>query len=763
MDQALLPTSDPAWLLSEIGYDPLRESSFETRFAISNGFLGLRGGLATDLGACRTLPPRLYVAGLFDTPSMGAPIPERIPAPDWLQLRIGLPDGPFLSCPDPSSRDVTLDMRRGVLLTQVRRPPGAALGIRLSALRLVSLDRRGIVLHLVELRVEHGMGDITLDVTCGEASPLLIPVTADGGLGTWRTRQSGRTLAIAMDVALTVDAQAYPPTSRNAGRTSWTLSVRAGQTVNLQRILAVTRGDASAGDPGARARSDLTIASGLGWRGVLERHEAAWRERWDHSDVVVDGDPETQTALRFAIHHLNGAANPDDERVSIGARALTGDDYLGHVFWDTEIFLLPFYVMTWPQAARALLMYRYRTLDAARAKARRMGWCGALYAWESADTGDEATPAQVVGPDRKIVDILCGTQEQHVSADVAYAVWHYWLATWDEAFLLDAGAEILLETARFWWSRAVFEADGQCHIRGVIGPDEYHETIDDNAFTNVMARWNLARGLEVATLMSERWPDRWSTLSTRLDLDAVELAGWRTTAAAMATGFDPETGLFEQFAGYANLEPIDLSEYAGRSVPMDVVLGRERIQASQVVKQADVVALLALLPEEFPGATGAVNFDHYAPRCAHGSSLSRALHGVVAARLGRSAMALRSLRETAAIDLGDSHVAIAGGVHIAALGGIWLVAIFGCAGLVVRDDGLSFAPRLPAGWTRLSFPVQWRGRNLVVTVDPAKQVLAATLRSGDAMVVSVGHFRRSLSVGCPIHIPLPPTPSLVAA
>ncbi len=763
MDQALLPTEDPAWLLSEIGYDPLRESSFETRFAISNGFLGLRGGLATDLGACRTLPPRTYVAGLFDTPPMNAPIPERIPAPDWLQLRLVLPDGPFLSCPDPSSRDVTLDMRRGVLLTQVRQAPGAALGIRLSTLRLVSLETRGIILQRVEIRVEHGMGDITLDVTCGEASPLLIPVTAAPDLGVWQTRQSGKTLAIAMDVALSVDGQAYPPTSLTAGKGSWKLSVRAGQTVDLQRILAVTRDDGPVEEPGGRARSDLDLASGRGWKSLLARHETAWRERWDCSDVVVEGDPAAQTALRFAIHHLNGAANPGDERVSIGARALTGDDYLGHVFWDTEIFLLPFYVMTWPEAARSLLMYRFRTLEAARAKAVRMGWRGALYAWESADTGDEATPAQVVGPDRKIVDILCGTQEQHVSADVAYAVWQYWQATDDAAFLLEAGAEIILETARFWWSRAGLEADGLHHIRGIIGPDEYHETIDDNAFTSVMARWNLIRGLEVATLLSQRWPDRWATLSASLDLDAAELEGWRTTAATMATGLDAATGLFEQFEGYADLQPVDLSAYAGRSVPMDVVLGRERTQASQVIKQADVVALLALLPDEFPGAAGAVNFAHYAPRCGHGSSLSRALHGVAAARLGKSEMALHYFRETAAIDLGDSRVAIAGGVHIAALGGIWLVAIFGFAGLVVRDDGLAFTPRLPAGWMRLSFPVQWRGRDLVVTVDPAGQVLDATLRSGDAMVVSVGHVRRTLRVGDPIRISLSSSPTLVAA
>jgi trehalose/maltose hydrolase-like predicted phosphorylase len=237
-------------------------------------------------------------------------------------------------------------------------------------------------------------------------------------------------------------------------------------------------------------------------------------------------------------------------------------------------------------------MYRFRTLDAARAKSARMGWRGALYAWESADTGAETTPERVVGPDRQIINILCGREEQHISADVAFAVWQYWQATGDEGFLRDAGAEILLETGRFWASRAHLEANGYRHIRNVIGPDEYHQHVDDNAFTNVMARWNIRRAIDVAAWLRKRWPECWANLSSRLGLDDTELDQWRSTADTMATGLDAKTGLFEQFAGYFALEEINLADYAGRSVPMDVVLGRERTQRCQVIKQADVVALL---------------------------------------------------------------------------------------------------------------------------------------------------------------------------
>ena len=302
--------------------------------------------------------------------------------------------------------------------------------------------------------------------------------------------------------------------------------------LELDRLVAVARSDRLADDPAPPAADALARSRALGWRGVLAAHEAAWEQRWDASDVIIEGDDDVQRALRFAVYHLTSAANPEDERVSIGARGLTGDAYFGHVFWDTEIYLLPFYTAVWPEAARALLMYRYHTLPGARAKADAMGYKGALYAWESADTGEETTPERVVAPDGELVDILTGRMEHHISADIAYAVWQYWRATGDDGFFLDAGAEILLETARFWASRAVPEADGKRHIRHVIGPDEYHEDVDDNAFTNVMARWNIARGLEAIDLLRARWPDRAAALREKLALGETNLPTGATRSDA---------------------------------------------------------------------------------------------------------------------------------------------------------------------------------------------------------------------------------------
>jgi trehalose/maltose hydrolase-like predicted phosphorylase len=747
LQDALEPTPDSGWLLTADGFDPLRENVLESRFTVSNGFLGVRAARAMSRGERWVVPPRTFVAGLFDISSPEQPIPGFVTGADWLKVSVKVFGAPLIPHPaDIISYRATLDMRRGVLLTggRVRKSGGP---VRVRTLRLVSLAERALGLQLAELEIEQGGFEVTLEASLEEADPGLRAERLEEDLGVWRTQYSGKRLAIAGTSALLIDGRELAPARPDRFTWLWTWKTRPGQVVSLQRLVAVVRSDSQEPDPGEIARSKLGVARQVGWRKVLAEHETAWSRRWQCSDIEIEGDPDAQLALRFAAYHLNSAANPDDDRVSIGARGLTGHDYRGHVFWDTEIYLLPFYTLTWPEAARALLTYRFHTLDGARAKAGRMGWRGAMYAWESADTGEETTPEQVIGSDGRIVPVLCGKLEQHITADVAYAVWQYWQASGDEGFLLEAGAEIMLETGRFWASRAQPEADGRCHIRGVIGPDEYHENIDDNAFTNVMARWNIRRALDVAAVLRDRWPERWALLSARLGPDDTELAHWRSVAETMATGFDPKTGLFEQFAGFFALDQIELANYAGRTVPMDVVLGRERTQRSQVIKQADVVALIALLPEEFPDETAALNFRYYEPRCSHGSSLSAGMHGLVAARLGYSELALRYFQQAFAVDLADTHVTIAGGLHVAALGGAWQAAVLGFVGLRLQGDALSLDPKLPPGWHRISLSVQCRGRRVRLRIGQAQERVEATLEAGEPMPLVVSGNRLELRAG----------------
>src|ERR1019366_7681149 len=263
-------------------------------------------------------------------------------------------------------------------------------------------------------------------------------------------------------------------------------------------------------------------------------------------------------------------------------------------------------------------------------------------------------------------------REHHISADIAYAVWQYWLATGDDAFMLAAGAEILVETARFWASRAQVEPHGRAHIRQVIGPDEYHEMIDDNAYTNAMAIFNLERAADTTEILHREQVADWQRLCTNFDLADKDPGTWRALAGELATGFDPATKLFEQFAGYFQLDEVDVVRQRASAMPIDAHLGPERVRRSKAIKQADVVALSAVLE---------ANFRYYEPRTAHGSSLSPALYALVAARLGDGPLAQAYFRQAAEIDLANNMGNAAGGVHMGALGGLWQAAVFAAAGL----------------------------------------------------------------------------------
>ena len=605
-----LRLTDPAWCLREDNYEPALEHELESRFTVANGFIGVRGSLDLPTEASR---PQTFVAGFFDLRPGPPALSARVPAPQAFAIGL-LVDGERLDIGRGSVRQHVrfLDYRSGILRSVWRHEFPSGRRVSLESLRFASLANPNLAVQQLRLEFEN-----PADVTIWQAGPgkdVLLP----GDLPSlWSTRDGLLALACFQEVRLQVDGQVP---SRWLGLASLESTVRCDRALTLLQLTSYGLAN-RAESAGAQAQGALRKAKRSGLDGLHDRHVAHWRKRWEASDVVVEGDSEAQQALRFAVYHLNSAVDPEISSSSVGARGLTGDGYMGHVFWDTEIFMLPFYTLTWPEAARSLLQYRHRTLAAARAKARRLGFRGALYAWESTDTGEEATPPYALGPRAEVIAIRSGDLEHHVSAAVAYAVWQYWQATRDVDFLLRYGAEILLETARFWASRCRLEGDGY-HIRNVIGPDEYHEGVDDNAYTNRLAAWNIERGLETADLLARRWPERWQNLAAELRLNSAEMERWRSAATAMRVLRDPKTALLEQFEGYFGLDQVDLSDFAGRTAPMDVLLGPERTRRSQVIKQADVTMLMALLPEAFTPESRRNNFQYYEARCGHGSSLS---------------------------------------------------------------------------------------------------------------------------------------------
>ena len=684
------PTDDPGWILVEEGFTLSREHEVESLFAIGNGYAGSRGSLAEGSALSA---PATFVAGVFD--SEAGSVLSLAPTADWTRLSATIEGQPLrLDRGQNLDHKRILDMRQGILWREWRHQDEGGRITRLRALRLASMADRHLVVQCVTIMPENFSGRLLIDAA------LTGPLT--------HVTHGGTTVAMAVARRVTDPTGRWTPSAELVeGRQS--LELRLGETYRLDRIVALHT-SRDVGEPRETARRHVERAI-EDMAGVIAEHRDAWLARWEVSDLRIEGDPAAQRALRFAIYHLLSAVNPQDDRVSVGARGLSGTAYKGHVFWDTDIFMLPFFILTYPEAARALVMYRYHTLAAARAKAARLGYRGAFYAWESADTGEEATPPFGIAPDGQIIRFLTGQQEQHISADVAFGVWNYWRATGDDRFLVDAGAEILIETARFWESRVEREEDGRYHIRGVIGPDEYHETVDDNAYTNGLAQWNLDTAAEVANLVAERWPAQWQALSHRLGIAPEEPPRWQHVARDLYTGFDKLTGLFEQFRGYFDLEEIDLAAFVPRTAPIDVLLGRERIQRSKIIKQPDVVMLVHLLWDRMPPEVRKANFEYYEPRCGHGSSLSPAIHALVAARLGDIALAERYFRQAAEIDLADNMGNAAGGIHAGALGGLWQAAVLGFAGLrFCGESPDEHRPNLPPSWYSLSMRFQWRGR-----------------------------------------------------
>lgn len=449
------------------------------------------------------------------------------------------------------------------------------------------------------------------------------------------------------------------------------------------------------------AADRLAEVEGVGFDFLLTEHREAWARRWADAEVTIDGDPDDQLAARFAVFHLLNAA-PDVGEAAVGPRGLTGHGYAGHVFWDADVYMLPALAAIRPGAARAMIEYRVRRLPAARAAAAEIGRAGARFPWESAGDGRDVTPPHIRGRLGELLPVRAGDQEEHIVADVAWAAHEYTAWTGDRELLAGPGSELLTDTARYWAARIDCDRGGRGHLSGVMGPDEYHEGVDDNAYTNVMARWNLRRAAEVI----EEYGG-----------DLAEAARWRELADRIVSGWDPVRRLYEQFAGYWDLEPLIAEQIAPRPFAADMFLDAQRLAGSQLLKQPDVLMLHHLVPEEVERGSLRTNLAFYEPRTTHGSSLSPAIHAALFARSGQPDRALELFRLAARLDLDDVTGTTAAGLHLATMGGLWQALAYGFLGLRPRGDTLDVDPCLPAAWQALGLRLQFRGGSIGVRAD----------------------------------------------
>ncbi|NJR59577.1 MAG: beta-phosphoglucomutase [Cyanobacteria bacterium CRU_2_1] len=709
------------WILTETQFNPDQLNYKETVFTIGNGYLSSRGSF--EEGHPSEIPAT-FINGVYDD------IPlfytELVNCPDWLSLRITIDGEEFcLNQGDVLSYQRQLDLRRGFLSRNVRWRSPSGKTIDLFFEQFASLSN----LHLLALRCQLTPVDFDgrIQIQVG-----LNSYAENQGFGHWirlnqgqsdtnlwlqvRTKSSQIQLGMAAKVTLS-GAKGTTEDDSVPGYPAVKLIFQAfaGQTVSLEKLVSVFT-SREADEPAQAARTQLSSVSG--YDDLLKQQEQAWNAVWQRSDILIEGDSKAQLIVRYNLFQLLISAPWNDDRVSIPAKTLSGLGYRGHIFWDTEFFILPFFIHTQPEVARNLLTYRYHTLEGARRKAAHYGYRGAMYAWESADTGDEVTPRWGTPDDPygEDIRIWCRDREVHISSDIAAAVWWYWYATQDHEWMRDYGAEIVLDTALFWSSRVEYNVKRECwEIRGVIGPDEYHENVDNNAFTNRLVQWHLQIALNVYDWLSITYPEKAAQLEKQLQITPQRRQRWQDIVANLWIPYDSNTGLVEQFEGFFQLEDINLDDYEPRTRSMQAILGIKGASQRQVLKQPDVLMLLFVMGKLAATDYGVdvlkKNWHYYARRTdvSYGSSLGPAIQGLVAASVGEVELATQYLKLAALVDLEDTRGNAADGIHAASCGSIWMAIILGIAGIQITEDEPVARPHLPPHWQRLKFKLYWRG------------------------------------------------------
>ena len=740
------------WRLVEKRFYPRFLAQAETFFTTANGYLGIRG--ACDEGA-PAFQNGTFVNGFYESwpivygeeaygfAKTGQTI---VNVTDAKVIRLYVDDEPFfLPTANLIEFERVLDMQAGIVERSLVWETAAGKRVSIRSRRLVSFPHRHLAAIAYEVTVLNGEAPVVVSSEIvnrqnhagedddprrkrGFAHRVLLPRVHYARelriLMSHATANSDMRLACGVDHAIATDCPHSYEVHCSEDDAKVVLSVDAKPGVPIHLVKFLTYHTSRSAEPAElceRAERTLERAAHHGFDDLVAEQRRYLDDFWERSDVQISGAPDLQQTLRFNLFHILQASGRA-EGTGIAAKGLTGQGYEGHFFWDSEIYVLPFLIYTEPRIARNLLKFRHGYLEKARERAREVNQKGALFPWRTIN-GDEASAYYAAG-----------TAQYHIDADIAYALRKYVNATGDVDFLHREGAEILVETARLWRDLGFFSErrGGQFCIAGVTGPDEYNTVVNNNTFTNLMARENLWYAAETVEAMQRSEPERYAALVDKTGLEAPESAEWRRAADRMFVAVDEKLGIHLQDDAFLDKKPWDLEKTPPERFPLLLHYHPLVIYRHRVIKQADVVLAMFLLGDEFSREEKKRNFDFYDGLTTGDSSLSACVQGILAFELGYTEKASEYARHAALVDLADAQGNAADGCHIASMGGTWMLMVYGIAGF--RDHGgcFSFHPSAMARDVRVRFPLRIRGSTL--EVDFTSESVTYTLREGDELV-----------------------------
>ena len=799
--------SEPgAWILSYDGFGPQAEGLRESLFTIGNGYFATRGA-ASDSSADTVHYPGTYLAGGYNrlvTEIHGRSIEyeDLVNLPNWLPVDVGIRrDGVVMWLKSPGAADVVdhrqrLDLRRGLYHRSLRFRDRLGRVTRVEEQRFIHMEQQHLAAQRVSITPENWSGSLLVRVAVdGRVSNAGVPryrpfaahhlrtieALATGPqticLETETTQsrlhivEAARTTFYRGSLSLDVERLSISEASYIAQQVE--IDVTSGESVTAEKIVALfTSRDRATADP--RSEALTAVSRAARFSDLRESHALAWAHIWRRCDlglirVAGEQDHAIQKTIRLNIYHVLQTASPHtvDLDAGIPARGWHGEGYRGHIFWD-ELFVLPLLNVRLPDVARALLLYRYRRLPEAREAARKAGYRGAMFPWQSGSNGREETDQSYLNP-RSGDFITDNTRlERHVGAAIAFNVWHYYEATGDADFLHDPGAKLMLEIARFWASIAQWNPErGRYEIRGVIGPDEFHDAypgstepgLDNNAYTNLMAVWCIERALNLFAILPA---ERCDQLCAGFRLDKAELEHWDTVSRKMFVPFH-EDGIISQFEGYEALEELDWNAYRrkyGSIRRLDLILEAEKKTPNdfKLSKQADVLMLFYLFSTEtltalfgrldypFDGSSIQKTIAYYLQRTSHGSTLSAVVDAWVLARSDR-VHSWCDFKDALRCDLDDTGGTTAEGIHIGAMAGSVDLLQRCYSGLELRDGELWFNPSLPAELLQLQFRLRYRRHSLRVDIADGALTVESDLAAADPITIRLGTQSRTIKPG----------------